>query len=145
MQKGKEMFRILAIDFGERRIGLAISDPTLTIATPLRIIDTERENPVDAIRVICEEKNVKRIIMGLPLLLSGKEGRMAKLVRDFKEKLESKIGIEVILVDERFTSKISEREIRKRGRISSKDKEKIDLYAAAYLLQEYLTKMQDSD
>ena len=145
MQRGREMYRILAIDFGERRMGLAISDPTQTIASPFKIIDTEKENPIDVIKEICEKNDVKKIILGFPLLLSGEEGRMAKLVKEFRQELLEKIGIEVILVDERFTSKISEREIRRRGKRPSKEKEKIDLYAAAYLLQEYLSSKRNHD
>jgi len=132
------MSKILAIDFGERRVGVAISDPTETIASPLKTIDTKKENPVEIIKNICKENNVKKIILGYPLLLSGEEGRMAKLVKEFKKELTKEIGVEIVLVDERFTTKISEREIRKRGKFSSKRREKIDLYAAAYLLQEYL-------
>lgn len=130
------MCRVLGLDFGERRIGVAISDPTHTIASPLTIIDREKVDAVDEIAKICKNYNVRRIVLGLPLLMSGKEGRVAKLVRRFKEELEKRIKIDVVLIDERLTSKISEKELRKkRKRIK---KEEIDLFSAALLLQEYL-------
>ncbi len=135
--------RILGIDFGEARIGVAVSDPTLTIAVPLEVIEAKKVDPLERIVEIVREYNIFRVVMGLPKLMSGEEGEMARKVRAFKEKLEKAAGIDVVLIDERFTSKIAERELRMRRVKPSKDKKKVDLFAAALLLQEYLNSLKN--
>jgi len=134
--------RILAIDFGKRRIGLAISDPTKTIASPLRVIYTGRENPILTIKKIIKEHNIKEIIIGYPLLLSGYEGEMAKEVKRFYNILKGEVRIPVYLVDERFTTKIAETLMRKRGMKPSKERDKTDLFSACVLLEYYLNKRE---
>ncbi len=135
--------RILGIDFGEARIGVAVSDPTLTIAVPLEVIEAKKVDPLERIVEIVREYNIFQVVMGLPKLMSGEEGEMARKVRAFKEKLEKAAGIDVVLIDERFTSKIAERELRMRRVKPSKDKKKVDLFAAALLLQEYLNSLKN--
>ncbi len=135
--------RILGIDYGDARIGVAISDPTRTIARPLEVIEPGKVDPVERIAEIVKEYDVKLIILGLPKLMSGEEGEMAAKVREFMQKLKDRTDLEIRLVDERFTSKIAERELRKRKVKPSREKKKVDLYAASLLLQEYLDSHRD--
>ena len=137
--------RILAIDYGDARIGVAISDPTRTIARPLEVIEPAKVDPVERIAEIAKEYDVKLIILGLPKLMSGEEGEMAAKVREFMQKLRYRTDLEIRLVDERFTSKIAERELRKRKVKPSREKKKVDLYAASLLLQEYLDSHRDEE
>jgi len=137
--------RILGIDYGDARIGVAISDPTRTIARPLEVIEPGKVDPVERIAEIAKEYDVKLIILGLPKLMSGEEGEMAAKVREFMQKLRDRTDLEIRLVDERFTSKIAERELRKRKVKPSREKKKVDLYAASLLLQEYLDSHRDEE
>ena len=137
--------RILGIDYGDARIGVAISDPTRTIARPLEVIEPGKVDPVERIAEIVKEYDVKLVILGLPKLMSGEEGEMAAKVREFMQKLKDRTDLEIRLVDERFTSKIAERELRKRKVKPSREKKKVDLYAASLLLQEYLDSHRDEE
>ncbi len=137
--------RILGIDYGDARIGVAISDPTRTIARPLEVIEPGKVDPVERIAEIAKEYDVKLVILGLPKLMSGEEGEMAAKVREFMQKLKDRTDLEIRLVDERFTSKIAERELRKRKVKPSREKKKVDLYAASLLLQEYLDSHRDEE
>ncbi len=140
----KRKCRWLGIDFGERRIGLAITDELLIMAKPYKVIDAKKENPVLAIKKIVEENNVCLIVMGNPLHLSGKESELSKKVKEFKSMLESVLkDIKIVLYDERLTSKMAERMLANRGMDLRKSKEQIDLYAATFLLEEYLERSRE--
>ena len=130
--------RILAIDYGEARIGLAITDEMQIIVSPLEVVKPKKQDPVKRISEIVEEMNVTEVVLGMPYLLSGKEGRVAEQVKKFKEELEKNLTVPVVLHDERFTSKMAEMELRSRGIKPSRNKEKIDLFAAGILLEDYL-------
>ncbi len=130
--------RILGIDYGEARIGVAITDELQIIVSPLEVIYAKKINPIKRIKEIVEKKNVQEIVVGMPYLLSGREGKLAEEVKKFKSELEKNLTIPIVLYDERFTSKIAERELRSRGIKPSKNKSKVDLFAAGILLQDYL-------
>ncbi len=139
MSSQKKQCRWLGIDFGERRIGLAITDELLIMAKPYRVIDVKKENPISAIKKIVRENNVCLIVIGNPLHLSGDESELSLKVKEFKRHLESMIeGIEIVLYDERFTSRMAERMLASRGIDLRKSREQIDIYAATFLLEEYL-------
>jgi putative Holliday junction resolvase len=125
------MSRILALDFGDARCGCAISDPTGTLATPLT--DVERPDTrkgLQRIVQIVREREVGRVVVGLPLSLSGEEGPQALHTRAWTEKLAARLpGVPVELHDERFTTRQAE---RTGGRADA------DSRAAAHLLQAYL-------
>ena len=139
------MGRIMALDFGEARIGVALSDSLKTIATPHRVIYVRKENPLDVIREIVRESDVERIIVGHPLLLSGLEGRMSDLVQSFVNDLRDVLEIPIELVDERMTSKMAERTLRERGEQPSRKKHRVDLLSAAYLLEGYLESLRHGE
>jgi putative Holliday junction resolvase len=136
------MPRILGVDYGERRIGLAVSDVTGTIANPLPTILRRRGKrpPVARIAETARELGVERIVVGLPLTSEGEEDEWTREVRDFGEKLASRTGLPVDYIDERFTSARAERTLRELGLKSSKRREKglVDATAAVLILQAYL-------
>lgn len=130
--------RILGIDYGEARIGVAITDEMQIIVSPLEVIYAKKVDPIVRIKEIVVKKEVKEIVIGMPYLLSGREGKLAEEVKKFKNELEKNLTIPIVLFDERFTSKIAERELRTRGIKPSRNKAKVDLFAAGILLQDYL-------
>ncbi len=130
--------RILAIDYGEVRIGTAITDELQILVSPLEVINARKVDPVKRIAEIVEEKQVTEVVIGMPYLLSGKEGRLAEQVKKFKQDLEKILPVPVQLYDERFTSKMAERVLRERGIKPSRNKEKVDLFSAGILLEDYL-------
>lgn len=136
------MARILGIDYGERRIGLAISDPTATIAQPLPTLLRRRGKrpPIAAIARLAEEHQVDEIVLGLPLTLEGEESDWTREVRAFGEKLAERTGRPIRFVDERLTSARAERAIRDLGlrRRERQQKERVDAAAAMLILQTYL-------
>jgi putative Holliday junction resolvase len=137
------MKRIVAIDLGMKRSGIAISDPFQMFASPKERID-HSENLEDALKKILDSlKNLSEIeefVLGLPLHLSGHESDMSSRVRLFMEKLKELTGKNVHLIDERLTSKAAENILRE-GNMKRKDRTKVvDTLSAALILQTYLDK-----
>lgn len=136
------MARILAIDFGERRIGLALSDPTRTIATPLPTLQRRRGKrpPVQAIADLARTHEVSALVVGLPLTLAGTESEWTREVRAFGEKLAERAAVPVTFVDERMTSVAAERAVRGLGlpKRERERKDRIDAAAAVLILQFHL-------
>lgn len=134
--------RSLGIDFGERRVGVAVSDPTGVIAQPLPTLQRRagKRMPLNALREIALEYSVGAIVVGLPLALSGNDTDWTRTVREAAEKLGERAGVPVHLVDERFTSVRAERAIRSLGLPKNKREEKgrIDAAAAVLILQSWL-------
>jgi putative holliday junction resolvase len=134
--------RVLAIDYGERRVGVAISDPTATFAQPLTVLRRRagKRPPVQALADLVIEHDVKHIVIGLPLTLAGDDSDWTLEVRAFGAKLAERTGITVTLADERFTSVAAERAVRSVGlkRSQREQKERVDSAAAMLILQAYL-------
>jgi len=134
--------RALGIDFGERRIGLAIGDPTSTIAQPLPPIVRRRNRraPVQALVDLMDAHEVDRVVVGLPLSLVGDDTPWTAAVRDFADRLADRSGREVYLLDERMTSVLAERAVRSLGlpRHERERKTRIDTAAAILILQAFL-------
>lgn len=133
------MARILGLDVGDKRIGVALSDPMGILASPLTIIERTREpDDIESILKIAEEREVERIIVGLPRLMSGVIGAQAEKVQSFVEGLQSHTEIPIELRDERLTTVTA---MRLKQETSSKKKDRkmrYDAMAAAVILQEYL-------
>jgi len=130
--------RILGIDYGTKKIGLAISDETQTIAMPLKVIDSD-EDAVEAINNIVKENDVKRIVIGLPITLSGNKGKRAIETEEFIDKLKNVLDVEIVEWDERLSTRFSERVLNKANVKGRKNKKKvIDKIAATFILQGYL-------
>ena len=138
--------RILGLDVGDVRIGVAITDKSGTIASPLTVIkndDQVREN----LNKIIKENSIEKIIVGLPYNLKGEVAFQAKKVIDFIENNIKSYGIEVELIDERFTSKISlkalDKKVKKKQGQKQGIKGDIDKVSAAVLLNDYLDKIRN--
>jgi putative Holliday junction resolvase len=134
--------RILAIDYGERRIGLAMSDPSRMIAQPLPTLQRKRGKrpPIHAILDIVQANDVTALVVGLPLTLAGSESEWTSEVRAFGEKLAARAGLPVAFVDERLSSVAAERAVRSLGlpKHERERKERIDAAAAVLILQFHL-------
>jgi putative Holliday junction resolvase len=124
------MSRILALDFGDARCGCAISDPTGTVVTPVGAVERpDTRKGIGRIAGIVREREVERVVVGLPLSLSGEEGAQAQHTRAWAERLAERLSVPVVFHDERLTTKQAE---RSGGRADA------DSRAAAHLLEAYL-------
>lgn len=131
--------RILAIDYGEKRIGLALTDPLLIFAYPYDTIPND-DDLFLKLRQILSEQAVIEIVLGMPIKEDGKAARMAEPILKFKKQLEDFSKLQVILWDESYSSVIAQKRViesvsKKKKR---RDKGLIDRNAAAVLLEEYL-------
>lgn len=129
--------RILGLDPGERRIGVAVSDPSGTIASPHSYVDAGSD-AVEQIRSLCGELGVSTIVIGLPLRLDGGEGPAARHSRRLGTELSTALDVAVEYWDERFTSVTAENAMLQGNVRRKKRKEKRDQIAAAVMLQGYL-------
>lgn len=138
------MGRTVAFDYGERRIGVAVSDPTRTIASPLTTLHRRagKRPPWPEIAQIVQEQEAEEAVIGLPLDLAGEEGAWAAEVRAFGDDLARRTGLPVHWVDERLTSVRAERAVRGMGLKKSQreEKERIDATAAALILEGWLAR-----
>lgn len=133
--------RILAIDYGEKIIGLALSDPLKIIASPYKSIENNNKT-FDILLQIIKENDVDEIILGCPFQHSDneKENPLINKIYDFKEKLEKLSNFKIILWDETLTSKEASRRIIEvvPKKMKRRDKSLIDMHSAAIILEEYM-------
>lgn len=138
------MLRVLGVDLGERRIGLACSDPSGLLASPLRAIVRSGDPEADraAIVAAAEEVGAGLIVVGLPRSLSGREGPAARGARAeaaaLAERAGAAGGIQVEMHDERFTTREAQQALRASGKRSRAQRDRIDAAAAAVMLQSWL-------
>jgi len=134
--------RALGIDFGTKRIGLAVSDPTNTLASPLETLKRRagKRPPLARIAELAQELGVDRLVVGLPLGLDGEENEWCADVRAMGDELARRLEVEVSYVDERMTSVRAERAIRSIGlpKGEREKKERVDAAAAQLILQAWL-------
>jgi len=132
----------MGIDFGEKRIGVALSDPTGTLASPHDVVRrrASKRMPLKALERIARTHDVDRLVAGLPLELSGEENDWCVEVRKAGDELARRLDVPVAYVDERMTSVRAERKVRSSGLPRSKreEKERVDAGAAALILQAWL-------
>jgi len=124
--------RVLALDHGTVRIGAAICDPTGTLCTPLPVI--EPPEPASVVALV-REREVERVVVGLPIHLSGEEGSQAALARTFADELTALLDVPVDTYDERLTSRMADAS-RRAGSKAARDS-----LAATHLLEAYLTSL----
>ena len=130
---------MLAVDPGSRRVGLAVSDPTATIAQPLATLDAEpRETLAERLAEAARRSEAKRIVVGLPRQLDGSIGDAARSARDLAGELRKASRLPVELVDERLTTALAERSMIASGVRRSRRRATIDQVAATLLLQSHL-------
>ena len=133
------MGRVLGIDYGEKRLGLAISDETHTIASGLEVYERRSpERDLQHLREVVERYGVERVVLGLPLNLDGSQGFKAREALAFKAQLESALDVPVELVDERLTTQEAERVLLEADLSRRRRKEVRDRLAAVLILQRYL-------
>jgi putative Holliday junction resolvase len=124
--------KVLALDFGSARTGVAVSDPTGTIATPIGVVErAATEAGLERVAALVEAENVERVVVGLPLTLGGERGEQAGETDRFVEALRAALDVPVESFDERFTTDLAEQ-----APAASAPK---DARAAAHLLSSYLT------
>jgi len=135
--------RILAVDYGRKRVGLAWSDEMRVVVSPLKAYNND-ENLLNKLVSLITENNVTEVVFGIPLRMSGEEGELAEEIKNFAEELSNKLPkIAICFFDESLTSKDAEALFKsKHGRypVEKRDKYIIDSYSAAILLEEYLRK-----
>ena len=123
--------RVLALDFGRARTGVAVSDPTGVVARPLCVVErATTDDGIAQIEELVAEHGAKRVVVGMPLTMRGQEGEQARETQRFVELLSARLAVPVVTFDERFTTDLARR-------ASSPDDE--DARAAAHLLSDYLT------
>lgn len=131
--------RVLAIDYGTKRVGLALSDPMKILATPFDTWEN-RGDLAERILALIKEKNIDKVLVGYPLNGDGSKTVLSDIIEKFAELLRNRSGVDVELVDERYSSSIaSERIISSVAKKSKRrDKGLVDKFAAAVLLEEFL-------
>lgn len=135
--------RIFGIDYGQKRIGVAVSDPSCTVAQGLpTIVYKSLPEALTKLDTFVEAYEVRRFVVGVPLTMKGEVGFAAKKVARFAEALEARYSVPVISRDERFTSVAAARTIMESGKKPSRNKAKIDELAARFILQDYLDELK---
>lgn len=153
------MHRIMGLDIGDRRIGIAVSDPTQTLASPLKtIIRVDDESAVIEIAALIGQHGIGKLVIGLPYMLDGSFGEQAQKVTEFSEKIKGRAAVETVMQDERLTTFSAGQKLREggknlRGKIDSSTtgrrlrearkkresvRKEIDSAAATVILQAYL-------
>ncbi|MPZ24067.1 MAG: Holliday junction resolvase RuvX [Dehalococcoidia bacterium] len=131
--------RLLAVDVGSRRVGIAISDPGCTFALPYTVID-DRDMRRSARRVaeIAAAEEISRIIVGLPVSLSGDEGPAARAAREYSRRLGGQTDVPLEFFDERLSTVDAQASLREAGASTRKTRGLVDAHAAAVILQTYI-------
>ena len=133
------MNRILGIDYGERRVGLALSDPLNIFAKPFLTIDRKLSfDLLKEIKRVIQENSVNQIVIGIPLNMKGMDSKQTVIVREFIKELGTKIKLPIHLQDERLSSKAAEHILLLQNKSPSRNKGSIDSTAACLILQEFL-------
>ena len=134
-----ETGRFLGVDFGTRRIGLAVSDPSGTIAFPAGTLERRGlRRDLESLCALVKEREVARIVVGLPLHMDGRRGPEAEAAEKFATQLGEATGLPVDLFDERWTTREAERALAETGRRGRKRRQVVDSVAASLLLRAYL-------
>ena len=132
---------LVGLDLGEKTIGIAVSDQSLIVATPLKTISREGiKKDLIKLSEILKEYNLGGFVMGLPISLDGTENQQTSKVFKIADEIKNYFGVPIDYFDERFSSDVIFKEMRKANLSRLKIKKKIDQQAAAYILQGYLEK-----
>ena len=138
--------RILALDLGKRRIGMAVSDPLGVTAQGLPTLERTRiREDLEALRRIIAEYDVRQVLMGNPIHMSGDESRQSAYTRDFAERLSKHAGVPLQFWDERWTSVQAERVLKQSGISIEKRARAVDRMSAVILLESYLDSPQSRE
>lgn len=134
------MRKFIGLDVGDVRIGVAKCDPLGILATALEVIDRNVTDPVERIKEIVEEEGTKKIVVGMPKSLDGTKKRQVEKVEEFTLLLKNSIpNLEIIFIDERYTTSEAEHYLKNYSKKSGKERRKVvDMVAATIILQNYL-------
>lgn len=139
------MVRVLGLDIGEERIGVAVSDPGGRVATPLEVVAGPVGRGLVRLAEIVDEYEVARVVVGLPTSMDGSEGPQARRVREQAEELARCLPVPVSFADERLSTVVARRAMTEAGVKDRKKRGKLDMLAAAVVLQGYLDAEGQSD
>jgi len=135
--------RVLGIDFGLKRVGLAVCDPTGTLVSPLTTIErTTRDALFDELAEIIQNESIEAVVVGLPLSLEGEDTLTTRQARNFAESLGRRTDMPVHLMDERLSSAEAEEELNAAGLRGKKKKMALDSQAAVIILRSWLENEQ---
>lgn len=129
--------RYLAIDYGERRCGLAVCDPLEIVVSPLEVIDN-RKNLINRIIEVIETESIEAIVLGLPLNMDNSAGRQAKVVKEFSRRLKEQIDLPIHFQDERLSSFAAKERLADADLTIKEKRKRFDAVAAAYILESFL-------
>lgn len=131
--------KILGLDYGEARIGLAVSDKFAMIATPLETVsERDREKQLELVSEAARVNNAQKLVFGLPMRMDGSLGHRAEYTMEFARELSQRTGLEYEMWDERLSSAEAHRLLEAGGVSGKKRKTKVDKIAAVIILQGYL-------
>lgn len=130
--------RLIGLDIGEKRVGVAVSDPTARVATPLKVLSGAPSADVSALRHVIDDYEAGVVVVGLPLTMAGEEGPQAKRIRQEAAVITERLAVKVVFQDERLSSAEAKRVMGDAGLSEKQKRGSVDMVAAAILLQAYL-------
>ncbi|MCX8094763.1 MAG: Holliday junction resolvase RuvX [Caldisericia bacterium] len=139
------MKRILGVDWGDKKMGVSVSDPLKISANGVGIFYGDFEEKMNVLKDLIEKYNIEKIILGLPISLSGNIEKEGEKILKVKEEIEKRFSIQVELIDERFTTKISKQRFsfeKKKGEKIKEKKTQDDLSSAIIILNSYLERLK---
>lgn len=137
--------RILGIDLGSRTVGMAVSDFLEILASPIGTVRIEENNlqeALECVKLIVKERGIEKIVLGLPKNMDGSQGFQSDYCKDFKKMLEEELKLEVIMFDERLTTKMAHSAMLEADMSRKKRKQNVDKIAACIILQSYLDSLK---
>ena len=138
------MKKIMALDIGEKRIGVALSDSLHMLAHPLKTIQWKgKEDFISQIQALVQEHDVEILVVGIPFNMKGKKSRKTEQVLEIKALLEKNLSVSVVEQDERLTTRMAEQALQNVGKKSGRERHRIDQIAAVYILQMYLDRIKN--
>lgn len=133
--------KVLGLDLGSKTLGVAISDALGIIANPIgtyKLATNSLQDALNCVKILVQEHNISKVVLGLPKNMNGSIGFQAEYCLEFKKMLETELHLEVILIDERLTSKMANQVMIKADLSRNKRKSNVDKLAATIILQTYL-------
>ena len=132
--------RVMGIDYGVRKIGVAISDPLKIISYPYKTIDVKKTpDYISEIKKIVDEKKIESIVVGYPITLSGNSSAQTEITQNFIDKIASVLNISIYKCDERLSSQEAKRYLREQNIKIGHNKEKVDQMSASLILRQFLS------
>jgi putative holliday junction resolvase len=136
---GDDSHPALGIDHGDARIGIAATDPLGILAHPVETIDVRKTDPLERIAALAAQRNIRTLVLGLPVRIDGTEGSAAEKVRAFGKKLAARVpDIPMVHVDEAYTTMDAAEKLREAGRKAKQQKSVIDQAAAVGILEAWM-------